>query len=146
MAAQLNFDPNVFGPFTSLFQVYFSNLEAGPQGLGPLKAIARCQLEVMGLMSRRAQALMEIPSRLGQCRTPQDLLNEQMRFWRTAGEQCAESSRRIIEASGQMALAPLGTRGEADSRRERDYINFSDPKDANGQDGGHRMRQQRRVA
>lgn len=144
MGNQAGFDPNVFGPFGALFQGYFDVWErfgqaqlplAGgstaanldPQTISsqltaPLKAAARCQLETLGLMTRRTQAYLQVPTRLAQCRTPQDLVNEQMAFWRTAGEQYRESAARIGEAWGQ-AFPWLGAvrAGVA----ERDYISFN---------------------
>jgi hypothetical protein len=142
MGTQAGFDPNAFGPFGALFQNYFSALESFGQGkspfgggfpLGfdqqaatsqataPLKAAARCQVEVFGLVNRRTQAYMQVPTRLAQCRTPQDMLNEQMAFWRTAAEQYRESSVKIGEAWAQ-AMPWLGT---AAMKTERDYINFN---------------------
>ena len=133
------FDSNAFGPFGPLFQTYVSTLEsfgraygiAGPftaengsqdaaQRMGgPMKAAARAQLAWMGLMNRRAQAYMQVPTRLAHCRTPQDLLNEQMAFWRTAAEQYTESYRKILDA---WTSVDGGTNGRP---AERDYINFN---------------------
>jgi hypothetical protein len=100
---------------------YFGNLDSMSQSMSPLKGIARSQLELMGFFSRRTQAYMEIPSRLQQCRTPQDLLNEQARFWQTAFEQYAETSRRVVEAWSQ---AGLGAAQQPVRATARDYINF----------------------
>jgi hypothetical protein len=129
MIAQSGFDPHQFWMVSNPFQAYFNSADSLSQGFEPMKALARCQLEVMGLVSRRAQAYLEIPSRLSQCRTPQDILNEQMAFWRTAFEQYSESSQRIADAWGHV-LMPLDDR--ADARRQRDYITFAEPKDGQG--------------
>lgn len=148
MGTQTGFDPNALGPFGALFQNYFTALETFGRGgsafeggfgmpfdgealtsqwLAPFKATARCQLETLGLMSRRAQAYLQVPTRLAQCRTPQDVLNEQMAFWRTAGEQYRDSSRRIGEAWLQAYpwFNPAASAGRPAARRERDYINFN---------------------
>jgi hypothetical protein len=139
------FDPNAFGPFGALFQNYFAALESfspgklplggdqqsafDPQAMtsqaaAPLKAAARCQLEMFGLANRRTQAYMQVPTRLAQCRTPQDVLNEQMAFWRTAAEQYRESALKIGEAWGQ-AFPGFGAFTMGESRAERDYISFN---------------------
>lgn len=137
---QADFDVNAFGPFGPLIQTYVSALESfgwglpgvlsselGAQNLpqrmsAPLKAAARCQLEVLGLANRRTQAYMQAPTRFAQCRSPQDVLNEQMAFWRIAGEQYADSSRKIFDAWAQAGLWSLpGGKPAA----ERDYINFN---------------------
>lgn len=86
-----------------------------------MKGYARSQLEIMGFVSRRTQAYLEIPTRLQQCRTPQDLLNEQARFWQTAFEQYAEASRKILEAWAQAGGASAQQPVKATAR---DYISF----------------------
>lgn len=135
-----DFDPNAFGPFGPLFQTYISSLENFGSAFGlpnaltsdlspaalsqrtnaPFKAAARCQLEFLGLINRRAQAYMQIPTRLAQCRSPQDVVNEQMAFWRTAGQQYAETSRKVFDA--WTSADPLISSGRP---AERDYINFN---------------------
>jgi hypothetical protein len=174
MTGIAGFDPNAFGPFGAIFQNYVSALESFGEGnpgsiaglpgfdpqaataqvTAPFKAAGRCQLEVLGLVNRRAQAYMQVPTRLAQCRTPQDLMNEQMAFWRTASEQYTDSTRKITEAWTQAfpwAATPWG-RGAAGAatQAERDYISFNGTgsKEASGS-GGSRKDQpnkQRRVA
>jgi hypothetical protein len=138
---QTDFDPNAFGPFGSLFQTYISSLDNFGRALGvpnaltsdfspaalsqrtsaPFKAAARCQLELLGLINRRAQAYMHIPTRLAQCRLPQDVVNEQMAFWRTATQQYAETSRKVFDAWTSSDLLQSSNVRPA----ERDYINFN---------------------
>ena len=81
-------------------------------------------------MNRRAQAYIEIPSRLSRCRSPQDLMAEQTRFMQTAFQQYQESSKRIMEAWAQ--ALPVGFANGGGTATERDYISFADPKEANG--------------
>ncbi len=142
MGTQAGFDPNAFGPFGALFQNYFSAFEtlgqgklplnggfafgfdpqtATSQATAPLKAAARCQVEVLGLVNRRTQAYMQVPTRLAQCRSPQDVLNEQLAFWRTATEQYQACAVKIGEAWAQALPLQLAGMGKA----ERDYINFN---------------------
>jgi hypothetical protein len=132
---QTDFDPNAFGPFGPLIQTYVTAFEslgllsadvgggAVPQRFtAPLKAAARCQLELFGLANRRTQAYMQIPTRLAQCRSPRDLLDEQMAFWRTAAEQYGETYRKVFDTwAGADVWAYPGGRPGA----ERDYINFN---------------------
>lgn len=118
------------GPVHGLFQMYFGGLEAMGQAYDPfVKGVARAQLEVVSLMSRRAQAYFEIPSRLSQCRTPQDIADEQIRFWRIAYEEYAQSMGRITEAMASFSAPPFGIMvpdDEADNGR--DYITFPETK------------------
>ncbi|MGQ0673799.1 MAG: phasin family protein [Hyphomicrobium sp.] len=130
MSSQMPFGGFNPSAFTAPFQMYFSNLDTMAQSMGPMKGLARIQLETMGLLNRRGQALMEIPSRLSRCRTPQDLVAEQTRFWQTAFQQYNESSRRIMEAWAQ--VMPMSAAHSRDAAVERDYISFADPKEANG--------------
>jgi hypothetical protein len=132
VAAASRAQANGKSPVHSYFQMYFSGLEAMGQTYDPFtKGIARAQLEFMGLMSRRAQAYMEIPTRLAQCRTPQDLANEQMRFWRTAFEEYADSMGRMTEAMASLAAPSFkfAFAGD-DARSTHDYITFPDTKEA----------------
>jgi Phasin protein len=128
-------------PVHSFFHMYFGGLEAMGQAYDPFtKGIARAQLEFMGLMSRRAQAFMEIPGRLSHCRTPQDLANEQMRFWRTAYEEYSDSLGRMTEAMASLATPAFGF-GQygGDARNAHDYITFPETKEP-GQPGRARER------
>ena len=123
---------NGSSPVHSFFHMYFSGLDALSQTYDPFtKSFARGQLELMGLMNRRAQALLEIPSRLGQCRTPQDLVNEHLRYWRTAYEQYSETAGRMMELMSPLGAPPFGfgpATGQT-SEDEHDYITFPEPQE-----------------
>lgn len=94
-----------------------------------MKGIIRCQLEVFSFWSRRAQACMEFPARMSQCRTPQDILNEQTRFCQTAFQQYNESAGRIASACQQMATPP-SFGNDKSARQQRDYLAFPDAEPA----------------
>jgi Phasin protein len=131
VAAPSRTQANGKSPVQSFFHMYFSGMEAMGQAYDPFtKGIARAQLEFMGLMSRRAQAYMEIPSRLSQCRTPQDLANEQMRFWRDAYQEYSDSFARMTEAVASVTMPSFafGQFGE-DVRSAHDYITFPETKE-----------------
>ncbi len=131
---QPRFDSNGFQPFQNIAQSYFGGMDTMAQSYEPyFKGLARWQLEAMGLMSRRAQAYLEISSRLSKCRTPQDVFAEQTRFWQTAFQQYSESSRRMMAAANQMMVLPptmvQATAGHK-PKRERDYIRVPEAKPA----------------
>ncbi len=116
-------------PANNMFLAYFTALESATGLMAPFKGVARAQTEVATFMSRRAQAMMEVPSQLSVCRNPQDLLKEQMRFWNTASEHYNETSRRVLEAWGApaQARAPQSDNDAAASEgapRTHDYIEF----------------------
>lgn len=93
-----------------------------------MKGMARCQLEYMGFAAKRAQAYMEIPSRLALVRTPQDLMHEQTRFWQTAAQQYQDSSRRIMAAATSMVPQQGFATGEQNAKaKRRDYMSVDEP-------------------
>ncbi|MEW5963144.1 MAG: phasin family protein [Pseudomonadota bacterium] len=149
MAREALFERNGLGPFQNMIETYFAGLDTSARNLEPFyKGVARWQLEAIGLASRRAQAYLEIPSRLAQCRTPQDVLAEQSRFWQNAFEQYSESSRRLAAAWAQMASMPAPGANRAKSPRERDYITFPEPRAASAQTAAQPARpaRERKVA
>jgi hypothetical protein len=84
---------------------------------------------MLSLVSQRAQAYMELPTSVANCRTPQDLFEEQIRFWQTAFRQYAESSQRSMNAwstSVSGFLTPWAIAGKP----ERDFITFPEPQEA----------------
>lgn len=127
MSASERIDPNA-GPFVNLSQAYYGGLDALAKGYEPmLKSIGRWNLEVMGLMTRRARAWLEMPARVSQCKSPQDLLREQLQFWQTAAHDYSEGAQRLTVAFG--ALVPPAFNGVLSGKavpQARDYINFPD--------------------
>ena len=100
-----NSHANGKSPAHSAFQMYFGGLEAIGQACDPfLKGLARTQLEMLGFLNRRAQAYMQIPARAAQCRTPQDVMNVQAQFWRSAYEDYTESVGRVTNALAAVGL------------------------------------------
>jgi hypothetical protein len=121
-------------PVHNFLQMYFGALESFGHSYDPmLKGIARAQLEMSGLMSRRAQAYLEIPARLSQCRGPHDLLNEQMRFWRIAMEEYSGSVGRITSALSSFAVPQMGLEPDQ-AGAGHDYIKFSEPSEPSRRD------------
>jgi hypothetical protein len=124
-----NSHANGKSPAHTAYQMYFGGLEALGQAYDPfLKSIARTQLEMMGFFNRRAQAYMQIPARVAQCRTPQDLIATQTQFWRSAYEDYTESVGRVTNS---LALAMPNLASLADeARNAHDYIAFPESKEA----------------
>ncbi|MCL4767340.1 MAG: hypothetical protein KJZ80_14005 [Hyphomicrobiaceae bacterium] len=119
------------GPVQKMLHDVCGGFAAAGQSFEPwLRASARGNLEVMTLMSRRAQAYMELPLRLSQCRSPQDVAAEQMRFWETMTRQYSESSQRVFGTWFELAQQSRQRADGNASARERDYITFPEPDDA----------------
>ena len=106
-------------------QAYFGGLDMMVKGYEPaLKGVGRWNLEMLGLMARRAQAWLEIPSRLSQCKTPADLFKEQTRFWQAAAADYTEGSQRLTAAWSACAVMP-----KLNGAQQRDYITFPEPQE-----------------
>ena len=113
------------GPLGNLSQTYFGGLDMMVKGYEPaLKGIGRWNLEVFGFMARRAQAWLEVPSRLSQCKTPVDLFNAQGKFLQAAAADYADSSKRLVAALGECAAMP-----KLNGAQPRDYITFPEPQE-----------------
>lgn len=131
MPFRQQFESSGLGPFQNLMQTYFGGLDNAAQGYEPvMKGMARMQLEMISFASRRAQAYLEIPSRLATVRTPQDLLNEQMRFWQTAATQYSDGTRRIMTAMTSMAQ-PQAFVDSKSKAAKRDYLSVPDVQEPN---------------
>ena len=108
------------GPLGNPSQAYFGGLDMMVKGYEPtLKGVGRWNLEVLGLMARRAQAWLEIPSRLSQCKTPADLFKEQTKFWQAAAADYTDGSQRLTAAWSACAVMP-----KLNGAQPRDYITF----------------------
>ena len=129
MSAGERIDPKS-GPFGNLSEAYSKNLDVAARGFEPfLRGVGRWNLEVLGLATRRARAWAEMPARLGQCRTPQDLVREQLQFWQTVSHDYVEAAQKLSVAFGAMAVPGLNG-AYAGKALERDYITFPEPKPA----------------
>lgn len=136
-----NSHANGKSPAHSAFQMYFGGLEAIGQAYDPfLKGLARTQLEMLGFFNRRAQAYMQIPARAAQCRTPQDLMNVQAQFWRSAYEDYTESVGRVTNALAAVGLPNFAALSEEALHNAHDYIAFPETKE---QSGSNRARERK---
>lgn len=97
-----------------------AGMMAAAKGFEPIaKAMIRANAETMTLMSQRAQAYMALPSRMAACRTPHDLMTEQVRFMQTAMQQYTDAWRNVAAAwapinpmaamMGQVGANPFGS-------------------------------------
>jgi hypothetical protein len=124
MSGSERLDPKA-GPLGNLSQAYFGNIDMMMKGYEPtLKGIGRWNLELVGLMARRAQAWLEVPSRLSGCKTPADMFGEHIRFWQVAASDYAEGSHRLTVAWSACAMLP-----KANGVQARDYITFPEPQE-----------------
>jgi hypothetical protein len=122
MGAEPNLTTNDVTALHDFYKSYFTGLQTASQFIEPvMKGMARWQLEVFGLANRRARAYAELPARLTQCRTPQDLANESAAFWQSAVDQYRDSAARLTDAIVPMWTQLPGSE-PAQARREHEYI------------------------
>lgn len=117
------------GPCQYMMQTYAGGFDKAYQAWDPvMKSMAQVQLEIIGFWNRRAQAYLDLPSRLQQSRGPQDLVAEQMRFWQTAFTQYQDSSRKLMKLYAS-AVPELPFSEPKRTRTQRDYISVSETPD-----------------
>jgi hypothetical protein len=134
------------GPLENMSQAYFAGMDRIVKTYEPaLNGLSRYNLELAGLAARRARAWSEIPATLGRCKTPQDLLGEQARFWQTAMAHYTQSWQRMSAVVGAFAIAP-GINGAFSNMPApaRDFITFPEPAGSTEED--ERPRTDRRAA
>jgi hypothetical protein len=88
------------------------------------KIMARLQIEMIALSSRRARAYLELPSTLARCHSTQDVLTEQVLFWQVAQRQYAQGVERTVVPVPTVVAA--STTEVASPSRSRDYMVVSD--------------------
>jgi hypothetical protein len=118
------------GPFGNLWQTYSNALDLMAKRSEPAALRAgRLGCELMALSLRRAQAWLEMPARLGACRTAPDLLRAQIAFWQAANADYADGSQRLLAALlSTQATSP--STPDPQGRQPRDYIAMADVKEA----------------
>jgi hypothetical protein len=87
------------------------------------KFAARMQIETVALMSRRAQAYMELPTTLATCSSTADLMAQQVHFYERAQRQYAQSAQKLAAASPSQIGAAVNQKV---SPKVRDYIVVTD--------------------
>jgi hypothetical protein len=135
------------GPLENMSQAYFAGIDRMAKTYEPtLNGLTRYNLELAGLAARRARAWIEIPATLGRCKSPQDVLGEQARFWQTAMAQYTQSWQRLSAVAGSFATVPgiNGALGGQMATPARDFITFPEPAGSTGEN--EQPRNDRRAA
>jgi len=113
-----------------MMEAYFGGLDSAAQSFEPaVKSLARANLEVIGLCNRRTQAYLEVGSRLSRCRSPQDVMAEQVWFWRTMFSQYQESTQRIVALWAEAVPMPQF----AQAPRQRDVLTLPEQEQVTGE-------------
>lgn len=141
MSTSKDWPEPMMGPFQNAMQAYCSGLDTATRGFDPmLKSVVQANLEVFGLCSRRAQAYLEFPSRLGECHNPPELLAAQVRFWQTAFSQYQDSSRKVARVWMQALPELHKSMSKSGGKPERDYITVPEAQEPQRPDTGDRTR------
>lgn len=115
----------------SVSRTYLGGIDAVVKAYEPaVKGIGRYNLELLALISRRAQAWLGLVSRLGRCRSPFDVAREQLHFWQSATTDYAQAAGRLSTAFGACAVVP-----EFKGITQRDFITVEEPAASAGKVG-----------
>jgi hypothetical protein len=88
---------------------------------GAWKVAARMQIETVALMSRRAQAYMELPTTLATCSSSDDLLSQHSLFLQVAQRQYAASAQKVANSAPASVVSAINA-----APTVRDYLVVSD--------------------
>lgn len=87
-----------------------------------LKSMAERNMKAFEEMTNLAQkctrSYLDLPSQLAGCRSPQEVLGLQMKFWQGAAADCAESGRRVMNALAGQPGTHIPTVGEILGQRQ----------------------------
>jgi hypothetical protein len=82
--------------YSTASNLMMTSLTAATTRVEPVaRSVANANIEVAGLMTRRARALMDTSSRITQCKTPQEFADANMQYWQAAAKDYMDVSRRI---------------------------------------------------
>ncbi len=121
-----------FSPFSActspaLTAMFWQGFETTSKAAAPLMQSAyQSHFEMIGLASKRMRAWLDIPSQLASCRTPQDVLLAQSRFWQTAVQDYTEAGRKAASV-WQAQLADVSKSIGTSMEIARDRLEFPDP-------------------
>jgi hypothetical protein len=114
-------------PENAILERLFESGEQATRSIAPMMTgAARMNMELASLAGRRAQAYLELPSAVAQCRGPQDVFAAQMRFWQTALEDYSTCNRRIVAALSATNAVTSAGGSDGTQRKERDTLTFPD--------------------
>jgi hypothetical protein len=84
-------------PFMAPFKMFMPK-QAAPNNT--LTALSQLNMEMVGLATRRTQAIMDVSRKASQCRNTADLATITTEFWQTAWTQQVESAQKIASLFG----------------------------------------------
>lgn len=70
------------------------------------RALAQTNVEMVGLIGRRSRAYMDLPANLARCRTPQQVLDEQARFFQEMLHDYQVTNDRVMNCWAEVASPP----------------------------------------
>lgn len=94
----------------------FWNLSGNGGSSRYMRALAQANVEMVGLLGRRSRAYLDLPTHLAQCRTPQQMLDEQAKFFQDMMHDYQVTNDRVMNCWME-AAAPLIS-GESRQRAE----------------------------
>lgn len=84
-------------PLEAWSQMWLGSLGTAQKAMEPMtKSAAAAQKEMLSLASRRAQAWLELPNQMAQCKSPEDYAHASSKFWQTAAADWNDATRRMM--------------------------------------------------
>jgi len=82
-----------------------------------MRALAQANVEMVGLFGRRSRAYLDLPGHLAQCRTPQQMLDEQARFFQDMVHDYQVTNDRVMSCWMEAATPFAPEEGERRARK-----------------------------
>ena len=90
--------------------------------INPWIAVGRINAQAVLLVTQRAQAYLDLSAGLGECKTTDDFLTQQVSFWQIAQRQYLETAQRSVLATLPVVGMEPSTECGANKGRPRDYM------------------------
>jgi hypothetical protein len=114
--------------FTKMFVTPFQML--GVPAIPAIESFSKVGHEVMDLATRRTQAIIEMPAKAIQCKTPQDLAAVTAEFWQTAWTHQFDCAKKIASlaypTNGARLPDMLSESADAKDRPAKDWTDQRD--------------------
>ena len=112
--------PHSFWQLGNPFLAMLLETDAPGHIFHPFRAMAIGQFQTMSLLNRRIQASAELPRRLAACRSPEDLMRENLRFIQGALRDWSDAVQAVADAWDEALHEQTATTRRA--KHHHDYL------------------------
>lgn len=86
----------------------------------PMKAMALGQIQALDLINKRCLACLEMPQKLAACRTPEDFMRENQRFFQDALRDYSAAAQAMAQVWDVAVAGQTGS--ETETETHHDYL------------------------